>query len=48
MVRISDIQNNKVLWEKVPYCIIEEKDIETYLLEVNDILFARTGGTVGK
>ena len=48
MVRISDIQNNKVLWKKVPYCIIEEKDIETYLLEVNDILFARTGGTVGK
>ena len=48
MVRISDIQNNKVLWEKVPYCIIEEKDIETYLLGVNDILFARTGGTVGK
>ena len=37
MVRISDIQNNKVLWKKVPYCIIEEKDIETYLLEVNDI-----------
>ena len=40
MVRISDIQNNKVLWEKVPYCIIEEKDIETYLLEVNDSSFA--------
>ena len=25
-----------------------EKDIETYLLKINDILFARTGGTVGK
>lgn len=48
MVRISDIQDNKVLWNTVPFCMIEEKDIETYLLEVNDILFARTGGTVGK
>ena len=48
MVRISDIQKNKVLWETVPFCMIEEKNIGTYLLEVNDILFARTGGTVGK
>ncbi len=48
MVRISDIQNNKVIWETVPYCEIEDGDIETYLLKENDILFARTGGTVGK
>ena len=48
MVRISDIQDNKVLWNIVPFCMIEEKDIETYLLKINDILFARTGGTVGK
>ncbi|MBR0161364.1 MAG: restriction endonuclease subunit S [Oscillospiraceae bacterium] len=48
MVRISDIQNGRVLWEKVPYCDISEKDIPTYLLKSNDILFARTGGTVGK
>ena len=48
MVRISDIQENKVLWDSVPYCMIEENDIETYLLKANDILFARTGGTVGK
>ena len=48
MVRISDIQENKVLWESVPYCQIEANDIETYLLKTNDILFARTGGTVGK
>ena len=48
MVRISDIQDNKVLWESVPYCDIDDKNIETYLLEPNDILFARTGGTVGK
>lgn len=48
MVRISDIQDNKVLWDSVPYCDIEENDIETYSLKANDILFARTGGTVGK
>ena len=48
MVRISDIQNNKVLWENVPFCLINTSEIETYLLKVNDILFARTGGTVGK
>ena len=48
MVRISDIQDNSVVWQTVPYCEIDEKDIDTYLLKSNDILFARTGGTVGK
>ena len=48
MVRISDIQDGKVLWNSVPYCNIPEADIESYLLRKNDILFARTGGTVGK
>ena len=48
MVRISDIQDGKVLWDLVPYCQIKEDDINTYLLDANDILFARTGGTVGK
>lgn len=31
MVRISDIQDNKVLWDSVPYCDIEESDIGVYL-----------------
>ena len=48
MVRISDIQEGTVLWDTVPYCEISEKDIPTYTLRPNDILFARTGGTVGK
>lgn len=48
MVRISDIQNGKVLWDTVPYCNINEEEISTYLLKEKDILFARTGGTVGK
>lgn len=48
MVRISDIQDNKVIWGNVPYCDIDDADIDAYLLHDNDILFARTGGTVGK
>ena len=48
MVRISDIQNGEVLWGTVPFCNIKENEIDTYLLNKNDILFARTGGTVGK
>ena len=48
MVRISDIHDNVVQWKDVPFCNIEAYDIDTYLLKKNDILFARTGGTVGK
>ena len=48
LVRITDIQNNEVVWSSVPFCKINEKDIKKYLLKENDILFARTGGTVGK
>ena len=36
------------MWETVPYCDIKEGEIDAYLLKPNDILFARTGGTVGK
>ena len=48
MVLISDIQEGKVVWDTVPFCDIKEEEIPTYLLSINDILFARTGGTVGK
>ena len=48
MVRISDIQNNQVNWDSVPFCNIPKEEITQYLLRKNDILFARTGGTVGK
>lgn len=48
-LRITDIQNQKVNWETVPISdISEEKEIEKYKLKINDILFARTGATVGK
>ena len=48
MIRISDIQNGKINWGAVPFCDILENDIGRYLVESGDILFARTGGTVGK
>ena len=48
MVRISDIHDNVVQWSTVPFCKITPHEIDTYLLKENDILFARTGGTVGK
>ena len=48
MVRISDIQNNVVMWDTVPFCDIPENDISAYRLLPRDMLFARTGGTVGK
>ena len=47
-LRITDIQDNKVNWDTVPFCEIDNKDIEKFELKENDIVFARTGGTVGK
>ena len=46
LLRITDIQNGSVNWDTVPYTTIE--DPETYILKSNDIVFARTGATVGK
>ncbi len=48
LLRITDIQNDTVGWEGVPYCKIENEEKRKYLLAPNDILFARTGATVGK
>lgn len=48
MLRITDIQDNNVNWERVPKCIVPLNDIEKYCLHQNDIVVARTGGTVGK
>ena len=47
-LRITDIQNNSVNWDSVPYCRIDEVKQEQYLLKENDLVFARTGATVGK
>jgi len=48
MLRITDIQDDKVNWQTVPGCEIDEEKSLTYLLENDDILIARTGGTIGK
>lgn len=48
MLRITDIQDNSVIWSEVPYCKIEDNKLEKYQLRKNDLLFARTGATVGK
>ena len=48
LLRITDIQDNKVNWNTVPYTDYDEKKVRSYLLKKGDILFARTGATVGK
>ena len=47
-LRITDIQDNHVNWNTVPFCKVESKDKSKYLLKQGDIVFARTGATVGK
>lgn len=48
LVRITDIQYDQIKWDNVPYCDISEENKNKYLLQNNDILIARTGGTIGK
>lgn len=47
-LRISDIQEGAVHWEDAPYCEIDDDEKKKYLLQEGDLLFTRTGGTVGK
>jgi type I restriction enzyme, S subunit len=47
-LRITDIQNNRVEWDSVPYCDLDKKEYEKYCLSYGDIVFARTGATTGK
>lgn len=48
MLRITDIQDNRVDWSQVPFCAISAPDKAKYLLKKWDLVFARTGATVGK
>ena len=48
LLRITDIQDDKVEWKKVPRCEVTERQKKEYLLRDGDIVIARTGGTVGK
>ena len=47
-LRITDIQDDTVDWATVPGCDISLSDSDNYMLENNDIVIARTGGTIGK
>ena len=46
LLRITDIQDGKVDWDAVPFTTVNAP--EAYLLKTGDIVFARTGATVGK
>jgi type I restriction enzyme, S subunit len=48
LLRITDIQNGKVDWASVPGCEIDKKKLKGVVLSNNDVLIARTGGTIGK
>src|SRR5690348_10743918 len=47
-LRITDIQNGQVEWNKVPYVEKPEDAARSYLLETGDIVIARIGATTGK
>ena len=48
LLRITDIQDNQVDWETVPCTDFDENKVSSYILYDGDIVFARTGATVGK
>lgn len=46
-LRITDIRNDFIDWDNVPYCQISSEDFQKYKLEEGDIVIARTGATTG-
>lgn len=46
-LRITDIAQNYIDWNDVPYCPISEENHEKYVLSEGDVVVARTGATVG-
>lgn len=46
-LRITDIVPDVINWEQVPYCKINDDEIDKYLLHTGDIVIARTGNTTG-
>jgi type I restriction enzyme S subunit len=47
-LRITDIKDRGVNWDDVPFCPIDEVQLNRHRLEDGDIVFARTGATTGK
>ena len=48
LLRITDIQDDQVNWDSVPFTDFPEDKVSNYILKNGDIVFARTGATVGK
>lgn len=46
-LRITDITDSFIDWNKVPYCHVSEKDLAKYKLQQGDVVIARTGATSG-
>jgi len=46
-LRITDIVNDYINWDNVPFCEIEPEKKSKYLLKQGDIVVARTGATTG-
>ena len=46
-LRITDIAQNYIDWNGVPYCPISEENHEKFVLSEGDVVVARTGATVG-
>jgi len=47
-LRITDIQDNSVNWDTVPFCSIGATEHRRHVIKDGDIVFARTGATTGK
>lgn len=47
-LRITDIQDGSVNWERVPYCRLNKKIDEDRFLRSGDMVIARIGATTGK
>jgi type I restriction enzyme S subunit len=47
-LRITDIQDDAVDWDDVPFCEATPKKLAKARIEPGDIVFARTGATTGK
>ncbi|MFH1546187.1 MAG: restriction endonuclease subunit S [Patescibacteria group bacterium] len=46
-LRITDIQDDFINWNKVPYCPISENNHQKYKLKIGDVVVARTGNSTG-
>ena len=47
-IRITDLQDRQIIWSQVPFADADTEKCESYKVLPEDILFARTGATVGK